>query len=978
MSRKLALLPCILSSMLLAAPSAYAANQSNDFELHLIPYDIHARDYQFPSGLRVIFQEDHTRPIVSVTSMIDVGSANEPQGLDGMAHVIEHLNFRARHSNLPKNMDLIKQFGGAFNASTHEDFTNYMTIAPVDAIVPILKLESFRLKNAIEGVTEDVLKTEKEVVRNELRQDLEQGPGEVFGWLNEQLYPMDHPYHRTVIGTHETLNNITLKDVQDFVNKGYVPANTTIVVVGDFKLEDTWKFIQEAFLPEQIVDPKNPTAPLELVTLPPRISGPSAEPPKPIGHEIKRYKGPVDKTTILIGWSLPGAYRGQDALMNMTVGMMNIAMGKHLFPDWDYRFDTISGFGCSFQPTKLSSTAVCFIETDGKEKPEKLVNDALDGLYELWNTDNRYQAQRGQYVQDSIPIDEIYKYSKLEYMAGSFQTVEDVSDLWGRASAVSEYTHYTGDPGYYSRQFEQIGKVNVFDAANLAYKYLNRDRYVALVVEPYADDEKAQLERKGLEGEYTGTTRDDMNASLFKAGEMTNSLIEKSIVAPHLQDRMVYTLDNGLNVVLIPHAGSPVARARLVFLGGSRNTKPERVADFADHYLDFRMKHSALEFAGGVSKSMDETSTRLSVEGSAGNVRAELLLLKEMVDNVDVQVSEVGKYVKGLKSSRDDNEKKPETWAERMRWGRLLPDHPLSRYLTDDDLKTIKSWGKSEVMNWIDQVFDPGDAALLVVGNMDPVKIKADVQEIFGSWKPSDVARKGPAPGLDRPANPPARQILVFDKPGATQSDVTMGCMLVPATLANAAPRSVLADVVTERFWRVLRETAGATYGAYAYPAEYRGGLAILSANTLIRNANVGLAAKTFISELQSVKDGKVTNDEIQNIKWNYGRTVTTQYQTTAQVLESLTGLLNRGYPVDSAMSLGERIPAVTPADLAALLDPCVGHEIITIVGPKDTVLADLKTNGLSGEVVDWQALIQNKEDKDAKDKTAEKDEKSK
>jgi predicted Zn-dependent peptidase len=76
------------------------------------------RTTAFPSGLRILFQSERSQPIVAITSVIDSGGSNDQPGYEGIAHVIEHLNFRAKHGDLPKNWDTILELGGDLNAST--------------------------------------------------------------------------------------------------------------------------------------------------------------------------------------------------------------------------------------------------------------------------------------------------------------------------------------------------------------------------------------------------------------------------------------------------------------------------------------------------------------------------------------------------------------------------------------------------------------------------------------------------------------------------------------------------------------------------------------------------------------------------------------------------------------------------------------------------------------------------------------------
>lgn len=948
---------------LCALPSQAAKVPVSEYTLQTVPYDIRIRDFQFPSGLRIVFQEDHTRPVVSVNSVFDVGSAEDPVGMDGLAHLVEHLNFRAVHGDLPKVMDFVKQLGGNFNATTATDRTNYLTIAPKDALVPLLRLESLRMTNIVQGVTEEVMNVEREVVRNELRGNREQGPGDIWAYLMEQLYPDGHHDHRTTIGSHETINAITLPAIQKWTQQYYRPENATILVVGDFDPDQISTYIGEAFRVEQLADPANPTAPITLVERPPRIHGPSEDPPPPVTQEIRTYKGLVDKKNVLLGWSLPGAYRGEDAQWALTVGMMNIAIGKYLFPSWDYENESIESFGCFYNPGKVSSQAMCYVEIADDEKPERIVRKALDGLYELWNTDNRYQMQRGQIVAGSIDMDAIFKLSKLQWMASLLEQVEDVSDVFGRGAVVSEWMHYTGNPLYYSSQFEELSRVDISKAADMAYKYLNRDRYTAVVIEPFSDEEKAKAERKGLEGTYDGVTMADQGAKIFRKGELTDAVIQKAAVPPPFEKKRAFTLENGLRVVIVPFGYAPVTRVRLQAAGGNLTIEPWGLSDLMAHLGSWEYDASPLEFAGYRNPGSSGTAWWVDVEGSAGNVRAQLNEIRVAVDTWRMQMLQIGEWVKDLKKDRDKDEKKPETWAERLLWQGAFPNHVLSKYLTDAELDARRKMSRKDAVALASRlVGNPANAVLFVVGNVDAGQVEKDVRTILGDWKADPSAKNPPPADVPPPPEPGPRKILVLDKPGSTQAEVSLLCQLPTATLDNQARRQVLSMVYSDNLWRALRETAGSTYGAYAYQSEYRGGVAFLYANTTLQNRTTDLALRTMLGGLQQIRDGQIDADKVQTFKWNLARNLTTGYQTTSQVLSNISSLESRGYPWDAGLGYPDQITRVGLKDLPPLLDRCIGHEIITVVGPKDTMVEEIEEAGYAAEVVDWEGLIQNPE----------------
>ena len=160
------------------------------FQLQLKPYEVKSTVFNFPSGLRVVFQEDHTQPIVSATMVIDRGSTADPEGREGIAHLVEHLWFRSKHKDtqgneLPKVWDLLREMGANLNAFTSSDNTTYMTVVPKEQVRALMRLEGLRLREAVAGVTDEVIKVEREVVRNELRMRYENGGGDAFRYLAE-------------------------------------------------------------------------------------------------------------------------------------------------------------------------------------------------------------------------------------------------------------------------------------------------------------------------------------------------------------------------------------------------------------------------------------------------------------------------------------------------------------------------------------------------------------------------------------------------------------------------------------------------------------------------------------------------------------------------------------------------------------------------------------------------------------------------
>jgi len=176
-----------------------------------------------PNGLQVILHEDHSVPMVSVNIWYHVGSKDEKRGRTGFAHLFEHLMFEGSE-NVPEGMfdKWLEAAGGDNNGSTSEDRTNYWENVPSNALELALYLESDRMANLLAAIDQEKLDTQRDVVKNERRQGVENQPyGRAYEVGLEALYPYNHPYSWPVIGSMEDLSAASLEDVKDFFRRYY-------------------------------------------------------------------------------------------------------------------------------------------------------------------------------------------------------------------------------------------------------------------------------------------------------------------------------------------------------------------------------------------------------------------------------------------------------------------------------------------------------------------------------------------------------------------------------------------------------------------------------------------------------------------------------------------------------------------------------------------------------------------------------------
>lgn len=247
-------------------------------------------EYTLENGLRVIFNQDDSIPVVSVAVYYDVGSRNEREGRTGFAHLFEHMMFQGSE-NVPKaaHFQYVMKAGGTMNGTTSSERTNYYETLPANQLPLALWLESDRMRSL--GVTQENLDNQREAVKEEKRLRYDNQPyGEVFDLVFEMIFKNFANSHST-IGSMEDLDDATVEDVQEFFRVYYAPNNAVMVLSGSFEVEEAKSLIDKYFgsIPAQ---PK--PAPLD-------VSEPEEVAVKYKVHEDKLAPFPA----FLLGWKIP-------------------------------------------------------------------------------------------------------------------------------------------------------------------------------------------------------------------------------------------------------------------------------------------------------------------------------------------------------------------------------------------------------------------------------------------------------------------------------------------------------------------------------------------------------------------------------------------------------------------------------------------------------------------------------------------------
>src|SRR5688500_7595019 len=208
------------------------------------------KEYKLKNGLRVVLHEDRSTPVVAVNTWYHVGSKNEETGRTGFAHLFEHMMFQGSASYDNDYFSPLQEAGGSINGTTNQDRTWYYETVPSNFLELALFMEADRLGNLLPAMTQEKLDNQRDVVKNERRQRVDNVPyGGSFEKIGQIMYPKPHPYNWSTIGSLEDLQAASLEDVKSFFRQYYVPNNTVLVLSGSFDEKQARTWIDKYFSP---------------------------------------------------------------------------------------------------------------------------------------------------------------------------------------------------------------------------------------------------------------------------------------------------------------------------------------------------------------------------------------------------------------------------------------------------------------------------------------------------------------------------------------------------------------------------------------------------------------------------------------------------------------------------------------------------------------------------------------------------------
>jgi zinc protease len=417
--------------------------------------------FTLDNGLQVYLIEDHTLPQVVVDTWYHVGSYDDPIGASGFAHLFEHLMFLGTENVPDKQFDIVMEAaGGSNNASTGDDYTNYYDFGPANLLDLLLVLESDRMGGL--AITQEKLDSEREVVRNERRQNWEDPPyAEIWTVLPQMLYPEGHLYRRNGIGTHEELMAATLDTVTGFYGDWYAPNNAALVVAGDFDPAATEARIRELFGPI-------PTAEIPAHAAYPEVTGPAVS--------RRTITDEVQLPAVVMAWHSPAIFEPGDADLDILADMLGGSDDARLTKRLVLEEQTVQDLAVfQYSQQRGSTFVVMAYATPGADL------DAIEAAV---------HEEIAAAVGEERPVSG--EELAVTVMGREMDFLYGLESLMGRAENLQSYVFFTGEPDYLARDLARYKAVDADSLSAAVETWLAPEKAAVLWVLPEGGEEEGE------------------------------------------------------------------------------------------------------------------------------------------------------------------------------------------------------------------------------------------------------------------------------------------------------------------------------------------------------------------------------------------------------------------------------------------------------------------------------------------------------
>lgn len=858
--------------------------------------------YTLANGMQVILHVDRKLPMVQVNQWFHVGSKNEQPGRTGFAHLFEHLMFQGSLNAPGEYFEYVQKAGGmGVNGSTWYDRTNYVCTVPSANLEYLLWVESDRLATLMDAMTQEKLDNQREVVKNERRQNYENAPyGLATILITENLFPAGHPYSWDTIGSAADLNAATMADVKHFFKTYYTPNNLSLCIAGDFDPAQVKKLVEKYYGP---IPPG------------PDLSRPRRWVPQLTGQKVLDVTDRVSLERTYIAWATPAWFDADNAELDLISRILTDGLSARLNQSLVYDRQLCTDVSAEQWPMELASIFM-------------IVATARPGTT-LDQVEQAIGHEISRLVQDG-PSDEELSRAKARHETMMISTLERIGGFDSKADLLNQYNTYLGSPDKFEEDLARFRNVTPSDIRRAAARWLDTPNRLLVRFHPRAAENP------------TASSLDRSHAPAF--GE------DKIFTPPAVQTA---TLDNGLQILVSTRTDLPKVSVAAIIKGGT-SLDPAPEAGLARLMAATSLRGTASRDALAISRQLGDIGTTISAAANREDLRFSVDVLKRFLPNAMDLLTDVLRNPT-FPAAEVDREKKNTIDAlaqdlddpESLNWliGPQLEfglDHPYGlRELT----RTIQSISREDLVQFHQQHLTPDQTALIFAGDITLEEAVALTKKQFADW----TGKAPPAAAI-----PPARpagfgKIYLVDRPGSAQTQVAVLLPNPPRQTedfyALKMVNSIYGGSFMSRLNLNIREDKGYAYNAWSRQ-EVNNGPGLWWAFAGVQTDKTKEALVEFINEVKGLSGKRpITQDELDMAQQSWKRGYPQEFSTLSQVISHIAGLWSKNLPMSEMQREIERPAEATLQAVNAAAQKYIVPDqmMILLIGDKAKIEPGIK-----------------------------------
>jgi len=934
----------ILILLVLAAFSISCKESSSKPESESPSFKVDYEKFELDNGLDVVFHVDRSDPVVAVALTAHVGSAREKEGRTGFAHLFEHLLF-LESENLGKGgLDKMSaRIGGSgANGSTSRDRTNYFQTVPKDALEKMLWAEADKLGWFINTVTEPVLSKEKQVVKNEKRQRVDNQPYGHTGYvIRKALYPKDHPYNWQVIGSLEDLQNATLADVKDFFTTWYVPNNVTLVVSGDFDTKQAKEWVKKYFDEIKAGD--------KMEAVQPRI---------PVLTETKNlYHEDNFARVAELNMTWPTIQQYQKDGYALDVLAQYLSQGKQA------PFNQVL-----VEDKKLTSNVGMFqfsTELSGEFRIRIRAFSDVDLDEVVVGVEEAFQKFESEGISEK-DLERIKAGLETSFYSG-------LSSVLGKGFQLAQYNIFANDPGFIDQDIKNILGVTQEDVMRVYEQYIKNKNYVATSFVPKGSIPlivEGATKAAVVEEEIVIGAEESFDSSMAAEYEKTPSSFDRSVEPPYgespetiIPEIWEETMANELRVFGIENREVPLVQFTIRIKGGQllENKDTPGAANFVAQMMTRgtqsktpqQLEEAIQQLGSRINVSANKTELVVSANTLAKNYNATLALVKEILLEPRWDATEFELVRADNKSRLQQQLANPNAIAN-LAYNKLLYGEGSNQAKNIiGTTASLDNMAIDDLKTYFQNNISPSVATFNVVGALSKAELLNSLESLSVEW----IAKEVTIPEIAIAKAPEQSNVYFYDVPNAKQSVLNIGYPSMGVTDKDFYPATIMnyklgGGGFASKLTQELREGKGYTYGIRSRFSE--------SENNGAFTISSGVRSNVTLESTQAIKDivggfgSNFSEQDLETTKSFLTKSNARAFETFGAKLRLLTNISSYGLDYDYVKQREKMVSNMTVEEIKALANTYLNPDkmVWLIVGDKETQFERMKELGYGNPIL--------------------------